>query len=104
MTSGIEADDAVSIFAHNHYESGLQELLVIATIDKDLDQIPGNHYNYMHKVFYAITPAEAEQFFVYQILAGDPTDNVVGVWRCGESAATKIANTFSYRHGKHVAG
>jgi len=96
MTSGIEADDAVSIFAHNHYERGTPERLVIATIDKDLDQIPGHHYNYMHKVHYAITPAEAERFFVYQILAGDPTDNVIGVWRCGETAANKIASQFSY--------
>lgn len=96
MTSGIEADDAVSIFAHNHYERGTPERLVIATIDKDLDQIPGHHYNYMHKVFYAITEPEAERFFVYQILAGDQTDNIVGVWRCGEAAATRIANRFSY--------
>jgi hypothetical protein len=91
VTRGIEADDAVSIFARNIYETG-GESLVIATIDKDLDQIPGHHYNYMNKVFYAITPTEAERFFVYQILAGDATDNVIGVWKCGESAAAKHIN------------
>jgi hypothetical protein len=107
LTSGIEADDAVSIYAHEHYERRKPEQLVICTIDKDLDQIPGLHYNYLHKVHYAITNAEAERFFVYQILAGDPTDNIVGVWRCGESAATRIASQFNYdgvrRHGRESA-
>ena len=106
MTSGVEADDAVSIFAHNYHERGIPERLVIATIDKDLDQIPGLHYNYMQKVHYAITPTEAERFFVYQILAGDATDNIVGVWRCGDTAANRIASRFSYtgRVHDHTAG
>lgn len=94
ITSGIEADDAVSIFAHHHYSIGGGSL-VVATIDKDLDQIPGNHYNYMNKVFYAITESEAERFFVYQCLAGDITDNIVGVWKCGDKAANGILDSLS---------
>lgn len=96
VARGIEADDAVSIFAHDHYERSKPERIVIATIDKDLDQIPGWHYNYMQKVFYAITNAEAEQFFVQQCLSGDPTDNVIGCWKCGEAAARRIAERFVY--------
>lgn len=92
VTRGIEADDAVSIFARNIYETG-GESLVIATIDKDLDQIPGHHYNYMNKVFYAITQTEAERFFVYQLLAGDDTDNICGAWKCGDKAANAILAT-----------
>ena len=89
ITSGIEADDAVSIFAHQLLSTG-GESFVVATIDKDLDQIPGNHYNYMTKTFYAITQDEAERWFIYQLLAGDITDNIVGIWKCGEKQATAI--------------
>jgi len=96
VTSHIEADDAVSILAHDHYERRKPERLVIATIDKDLDQIPGWHYNYMQKVHYAITNTEAERFFVYQILAGDATDNITGVWRCGDANANRLAAELRY--------
>lgn len=94
MTSGIEADDAVSIYARKHYETGGGPL-VICTIDKDLDQIPGNHYNYMSKVFYAITETEAERWFAYQCLAGDTTDNILGVWKCGDKQTNSILSRFS---------
>lgn len=89
VARGIEADDAVSIYAHNLRATG-GDSYVVATIDKDLDQIPGNHYNYMNKTFYAITEQESERWFVYQLLAGDITDNIVGVWKCGDKQATAI--------------
>jgi hypothetical protein len=102
ITNGIEADDAISISARAH--KGLDRI-VIATIDKDLDQIPGYHYNYMQKVHYAVTRSEAEEFFVQQILSGDPTDNIVGCWKCGPAAARKIAGRFNYAsNGRAGAG
>jgi hypothetical protein len=102
VTNSIEADDAVSIAVHANLEQGEPEQVVIATIDKDLDQIPGNHYNYMQKVFYAITNDEAERFFYYQILAGDITDNIVGCWRCGDLAAQRIVAEFS-NNGRRIS-
>ncbi|MDD9803164.1 MAG: hypothetical protein OXU53_11530, partial [Deltaproteobacteria bacterium] len=43
QADGMEADDLVSIWA---YEAREEEVpYVIAGIDKDLKQIPGNHYN-----------------------------------------------------------
>lgn len=88
LTSGIEADDAVSIFAHNQLQIGGE--FVVCTIDKDLDQIPGQHYNYMNKVFYAVTNSQAEKWFAHQCIAGDATDNIPGVFRCGDVAADKL--------------
>lgn len=89
VTRGIEADDAVSIFAHQLISRG-GESWVVATIDKDLDQIPGRHYNYMNKVHYAITETDAERWFAFQCLAGDITDNVGGAWKCGPRRAEAI--------------
>lgn len=88
LTSGIEADDAVSIFAHNQLAIGGE--FVVCTIDKDLDQIPGNHYNYMNKVFYAVTNSQAERWFAHQCISGDTTDNIPGAFRCGDAAADKL--------------
>jgi len=42
--NGMEADDLVSIWAYEARENENQ--YVICGIDKDLLQIPGNHYNY----------------------------------------------------------
>jgi hypothetical protein len=89
VTRGIEADDAVSIFAHQLMSRG-GESWVVATIDKDLDQIPGRHYNYMNKVHYAITDTAAERWFAFQCLAGDITDNVLGAWKCGPRRAESL--------------
>jgi hypothetical protein len=102
VTHGIEADDAVSIFAHNQLAIGGSSY-VICTIDKDLDQIPGNHYNYMNKVHYAITQQESERWFVYQLLAGDQTDNIVGVWKCGPKQALESLKRMDFSADERFA-
>lgn len=80
---GIEADDKISILARTSPKP------VIATIDKDLDQIPGKHYNYMKKVFYDVDEEEAELFFYQQCLSGDSTDNIPGCYKVGHVKAAK---------------
>lgn len=82
----IEADDEISIRARGIHG------VVIATIDKDLDQIPGMHYNYMKKVKYDIDETEAELFFYQQALSGDSTDNIPGCYKVGNVKAQKIVN------------
>jgi 5'-3' exonuclease len=78
----MEADDECSIQARN--SDG-----VIATIDKDLDQIPGKHYDYKRKVFYEIDPYEAMEFFYKQAITGDATDNIPGAYKMGKAAADR---------------
>jgi len=89
FTDGIEADDAISIAArvddgHRH---------VVATIDKDLDQIPGVHFDYLKKVWYTVSHEDAEKFFWAQVLSGDITDNIPGCTGIGVAKAAKIIDT-----------
>lgn len=67
---GMEADDAMGIA-----QSGET---VLCTIDKDLDQIPGQHYDFVKEVHYEVCKEDAERFFYFQLLTGDRTDNVPG--------------------------
>ena len=87
---GREADDECSIRAHQFRADG--ERYVIATIDKDLDQIPGEHYNYMAHKFYRVTAEQANRWFWVQVLAGDTVDNVPGCWRVGLRKAQKFVD------------
>lgn len=82
----IEADDQLSILARSAEYAGRA---VVATIDKDLDQIPGAHYNYMKKVSYDIDPIEAELFFYQQAISGDATDNIPGCFKMGAVKAQR---------------
>jgi 5'-3' exonuclease len=71
----------------------------IATIDKDLDQIPGWHYNpgikrkgefIREPRKYFITPEQGLHFFYYQLLIGDHTDNIKGAPGIGPKKAENI--------------
>lgn len=87
VVHGQEADDAISIMAHNYPDFSSY---VVASIDKDLDQIPGWHYNYDKEVFYFVEPEEAEMFFYEQALSGDSADNIPGCKGIGPVKAQKI--------------
>ncbi len=84
VVHGREADDEVSIRAWEMRRDGRDRDYVIATIDKDLDQVPGMHYDYMKHVFTDVEESEAEFFFWQQMISGDVTDNIGGV--CGYSS------------------
>jgi hypothetical protein len=89
---GREADDECSILARQHDDTGAY---VIATIDKDLDQIPGYHYNYLKQVHYKQGAIAAYLFFWQQVLSGDSTDGVPGCWRCGDVSAQKFMEKYA---------
>jgi hypothetical protein len=90
IVSGREADDEVSILARQHLKHN--EPYVVATVDKDLDQIPGPHYNYRKHVFYDVNDYEARRAFWIQVLAGDSGDNVPGCYGVGVSKAAAIVD------------
>jgi hypothetical protein len=63
---------------------------VVATIDKDLDQIEGEHWDYMKHVSYAVSSWTATFWFYKQILTGEQTDNIPGCYKCGPIKADKL--------------
>lgn len=82
VVTGEEADDQLGIraMAHGH---------TIATIDKDLDNVPGWHYNWQRKELYYITPLQAMHHFFTQLLTGDRVDNIPGLFAMTGKKATK---------------
>jgi 5'-3' exonuclease len=74
-----EADDALGIaqvsFAEYKKDLPVEET-IICSIDKDLKQIPGYHYNWDKKEIVEISPTEGQYRFWYQLLVGDPGDNI----------------------------
>lgn len=86
LVEGQEADDAIGIRA---YELDPGEFS-ICTIDKDLDMIRGNHYNFVKDLFYDVTEEEALFNFYKQILTGDRVDNIIGLKGIGDVKAKRI--------------
>lgn len=83
MINGREADDAVGC-------AQVDKSSCIVGIDKDLNQIPGYHYNYRKQHFYNVTKLQANTFFWYQMLTGDRVDNIPGIKGVGVVTAQKI--------------
>ena len=88
MADGMEADDLVSIWAREARDMSFPYL--IAGIDKDLRQIPGNHYNYKTKAFETISEDDAKRNLYLQTLIGDSSDNIPGLKGIGPKKAAKI--------------
>ena len=57
---------------------------VICGIDKDLKQIPGNHYNYNKKVHDFVDDDTAHYNLMLQCLIGDSSDNIPGIREWGQ--------------------
>jgi len=65
---------------------------IIASIDKDLDMVPGKHFNFVKNKHYEISNAEGRHKFWCQMLTGDKTDNIPGIHGIGPKTAEKILN------------
>ncbi len=82
--AGMEPDDALAIRANQ-----LRDFCIV-TIDKDLDTVPGWHYDPVKRTKYMVTPDAAEHYFYNQILTGDRADNITGLYQVGPAKADKI--------------
>jgi hypothetical protein len=94
VSTEIEADDAVAI------ESTMNPGAVIVSIDKDLDQLPGMHWNWRQKRMYEITYEEGNRMFYRQMLKGDAVDNIPGLYKlygrkCTERVLSPLADVHS---------
>lgn len=90
VVRGEEADDAI---ATKSTECG--DSAIIVSIDKDLDQVPGWHYNFVKHKKYYVTELEATKNFYTQLLTGDRVDNIVGLNGIGPKGAEKILESCS---------
>lgn len=81
-----EADDAIGIAA---YEMTVGEYC-ICSIDKDLDMLRGDHFNFVKNERYFITEEEGIKNFYKQILMGDRVDNIIGIKGIGTVKAERL--------------
>lgn len=88
ICDGIEADDAMGIaqcagWIPPHQQGNYEVINYIPTttvcsIDKDLLQVPGNHYNFVTGVATFIDPLTGLKNFYQQLIQGDASDNIMG--------------------------
>jgi len=82
VSDGCEADDLLGITQ--------TEDSIIASLDKDLLMIPGNHYNWVNDEFTTTTPLDGLRCLYRQMLIGDRADNIFGVDGIGKVKAARI--------------
>ena len=80
---GMEADDLIAIW--NTEEKG-----VMCSIDKDMLQVPGLHFNFRKNEFTTITEDQGSYQLHIQMLTGDSTDNIKGLKGIGPVKAKEI--------------
>lgn len=85
VVDGMEADDMLAIRC-----TELGDDSIIVSLDKDLDQVSGWHYNFARKELYYITESEGLLNFYKQFLVGDAVDNIKGAHGIGDKKAQKL--------------
>lgn len=90
---GIEGDDTIGILATADL-AWLPVERVICSVDKDLDNVPGWHFNWRkpERLVYFVNEREADRNFLLQTLMGDQTDGYPGIPGIGPKKAEKILN------------
>ena len=84
VTEGIEADDMCGIVPMQSKGEW-----IIAHIDKDIDTIPGDHYDYMKRIRYTVSEKQAVCNLYMQSLTGDTCDNIPGLFKMTGRKCTK---------------
>jgi 5'-3' exonuclease len=92
-TDGLEADDLLGIRS-----TSLGDTSVIVSIDKDLLQIPGQHYNWVSDTHRSVSKSEGDIKLGSQLLSGDPTDNIPGLPGMGETKAARVLQGVSSKN------
>ena len=85
VSEGEEADDLIAIEA-----TRLGKNTTVASIDKDMLQIPCKHFNFGRGEWSDVDEWLGLTFFYKQILTGDAADNIVGLYKVGPVKADKM--------------
>ena len=85
---GMETDDMLTIRATELEAEGRP--FVIASIDKDLKQMPGMHFDWVKDKYWEVTPEEARELLWTQVCIGDTTDNILSPELLGPAKAKKL--------------
>lgn len=85
IVAEMEADDMLGIMQDKEGKS-----TIIASIDKDLLQIPGLHYDIVKHEFSEVSKWGGMKWFYSQMLIGDSSDNVKGCPGIGKIKANKL--------------
>lgn len=80
---GMEADDLLAIWS-------TEEPGIIVSIDKDMLQVAGLHFNTRKKEYCNMTEEEASLFLHTQVMMGDSVDNITGLRGIGKVKAAKV--------------
>jgi DNA polymerase-1 len=86
IADGIEADDALGIASQSEQSSEC----VVCSIDKDLLQLPGEHYNFVQRKWTQVSSFDGWKTFYRQVLTGDATDNIKGCPGIGPVKSEKL--------------
>lgn len=89
---GLEADDVLGILAT--MEINKEADYVMASIDKDLKQIPGVLYNWDKGAYTTSTKQQGMFWHYYQTLCGDPVDGYSGCPGIGKKKAERFLFEF----------
>lgn len=97
---GIEGDDTLGILATADLD-WLPVERVICSVDKDLDNVPGWHFNWRkpERLVYYINEREADRNFLLQTLTGDATDGYPGIPGIGPVKANRILDATEAHYG-----
>jgi hypothetical protein len=83
----LEADDLIGMMVSSGKAIGI-------TVDKDLRQVPGWHWNPDKETEPVLVSQEdADKFFYQQWMTGDSTDNIWGLWKVGPAKAKKVLDS-----------
>ena len=95
----LEADDLIGIAAT---EGKTFIRPIIASVDKDLNTIPGVHVNWDKESVYWVDEELARMNFYKQVLTGDAADNIVGIKGIGDRRASKILDSLANPTEEHL--
>lgn len=87
FAEGMEADDYLGILQDSENST-----TVICSIDKDLKQIPGIHYNFVKEEWDTVNEDRAIKEFYKQLLIGDVSDNIPGARGVGRVKAGRAVD------------
>ena len=78
----LEADDLMAMRK--------EEGDIICSIDKDLLQVPGHHFNWVRNEYKVVSEEDGRRSLYIQMLTGDSTDGIPGIKGIGPVTAKKL--------------